>query len=164
MKVRRYPDPVLRIRSEEVVQTDKPLKNIIKQMVSAMKTEEGVGLAANQVGITKRVIVLESAEKTVVMINPEIIGKSKETDFQFEGCLSFPNLSVSVERFKELDVEYRDISGRSEKTHLEGISARAFQHELDHLNGILIIDYATAEDRFNYNIYITKEKDEYGRS
>ncbi|MGE3062293.1 MAG: peptide deformylase [bacterium] len=164
MKIRRYPDPVLRIKSDEVAKNNKSLKNIIKQMINGMKLEDGVGLAANQVGITQRIMVLDIGERPTVLINPELKFKSKETESQFEGCLSFPNLNVPVERSKEVDVEFTDSSGAYQAMHLEGIHARAFQHELDHLNGVLIIDYASPEERFNYNIYITKEKEDYGRS
>jgi len=164
MKIRRYPDPVLRIKSEEVLSNEKTMKNIIKQMISGMKLEEGVGLAANQIGITKRVIVIDLHEKPTVMMNPELKAKSKESETLFEGCLSFPNLTVAVERAKEVDVEFTGADGERESLHLEGIFARAFQHELDHLNGVLIIDYATPDQRFEYNLYITKEKEDYGRS
>ncbi|HAV93182.1 TPA: peptide deformylase [candidate division WOR-3 bacterium] len=159
MKIRKYPDPVLRIKSEDINESAKSLKNVIKQMTNVMKYEEGVGLAGNQIGITKRIIIIDVNEKPTVMINPVIKDHSKEKELQYEGCLSFPNFNVIVERYKEIDGEFLNSSGVKESIHLEGLYARAFQHEIDHLNGVLIIDYASPEDRFNYNIYITKEKD-----
>ncbi|MDD3804272.1 MAG: peptide deformylase [bacterium] len=164
MKIRLYPDPVLRIRSDEVKEGGKTLKNIIKQMLSGMKLEEGIGLAANQIGITQRIIVLDMGETQTVMLNPVLKSASKEKESQFEGCLSFPNLSVAVERSREIDIEFMNTEFKLLTMHLEGINARAFQHELDHLNGVLIIDYAPPEERFNYNIYITKEKENHVRS
>jgi len=157
MKIREYPDPVLRIESEEVTRYDKSLKNIIRQMINAMKFKEGIGLAANQIGITERIMVLDFNGKPMELINPEITGKSKEKEFQFESCLSCPDFSASMKRFIGIDVEFINVSGNKKKMHLEGILARVFQHELDHLNGILIIDYAPNRERFNYNLYITKE-------
>uniref|UniRef100_A0A7C3NAA5 Peptide deformylase n=1 Tax=candidate division WOR-3 bacterium TaxID=2052148 RepID=A0A7C3NAA5_UNCW3 len=158
-KIRKYPDPVLRIKSEEIKEFDRFLKNIIKTMKEGMLLEEGIGLAANQIGITKRIILIGDEKELYVMINPVITFLSEEKEKMFEGCLSFEELTVNILRSKSLKVKYFDENGNQKEGSFEGLYARAIQHEVDHLNGILIIDYLEPEEKLNYNIKILDNKE-----
>ncbi len=158
-KIRKYPDPVLRIKSEEIKEFDRSLKNIIKTMKEGMLLEEGIGLAANQIGITKRIILIGDEKELYVMINPIITFLSEDKEKMFEGCLSFEELTVNILRSKSLKVKYFDENGNQKEKSFEGLYARAIQHEVDHLNGILIIDYLEPEEKLNYNMKIFDNKE-----
>lgn len=157
-KIRKYPDPVLRIKSEEIKTFDKTLKNIINAMKEGMLLEEGIGLAANQIGITKRIILIGDEKELFVMVNPVITWFSEEKEKMMEGCLSFNDLNVNILRSKSVKVKYLDENGNLKENIFDGIYARAIQHEVDHINGILIIDYLEPEEKFNYNIKIIENK------
>jgi peptide deformylase len=149
-KIIKYPDPILRKKCEEVKEVDEEIKNLGWDMVEAMEGNEGIGLAAPQVGELKRVIVihpikersLEEKSKKIpqVFINPEIIKRSKETLVDEEGCLSFPGLFLKIKRAKEVEIEALDKYGEQVQIKAEGLPARVLQHEIDHLDGILFID------------------------
>ncbi|HAF08202.1 MAG: peptide deformylase [candidate division TA06 bacterium 32_111] len=158
-KIRKYPDPVLRIKSEEIKDFDRSLKNIIKTMKEGMLLEEGIGLAANQIGITKRIILIGDEKQLYIMINPVITYLSDDKEEMFEGCLSFEELTVNILRSKSLKVKYSDENGNQKEGSFEGLYARAIQHEVDHLNGILIIDYLEPEEKLNYNMKILENKE-----
>ncbi|MEJ5307550.1 MAG: peptide deformylase [candidate division WOR-3 bacterium] len=158
-KIRKYPDPVLRIKSEEIKTFDKTLKNIINAMREGMLLEEGIGLAANQIGITKRVILIGDEKELYIMVNPVITWFSTEKEKMMEGCLSFNDLNVNISRSKSVKVKYFDENGNPKEDTFDGIYARAIQHEVDHINGILIIDYLEPEEKFNYNIKIIENKE-----
>jgi len=158
MKIRIYPDPVLRIVSHKADAKDKDVKGIIKKMKVVIKKEKGVGLAANQVGVTKRIILIDDFTEVIPMLNPEIIYLSSEKEVDHEGCLSFPEISVAISRHLSLKVKYEDEKGNEWVLELEGLFARAVQHEIDHLNGILLIDYMTPEEKLEYNMRIAKEE------
>ncbi|MEO0289139.1 MAG: peptide deformylase [candidate division WOR-3 bacterium] len=158
-KIRKYPDPVLRIKSEEIKFFDKTLKNIINAMKEGMLLEEGIGLAANQIGITKRIILIGDEKELYVMVNPIITWFSEEKEKMFEGCLSFIDLNVNISRSKSIKVKYFDENGNPKENTFDGIYARAIQHEVDHINGILIIDYLEPEEKFNYNIKVIEDKE-----
>lgn len=158
-KIRKYPDPVLRIKSEEIKDFDRSLKNIIKTMKEGMLLEEGIGLAANQIGITKRIILIGDEKQLYIMINPVITYLSDDKEEMFEGCLSFEELTVNILRSKSLKVKYSDENGNQKEGSFEGLYARAVQHEVDHLNGILIIDYLEPEEKLNYNMKILENKE-----
>ncbi len=135
-------DEILRKRSREVVVVDDRIKTLMNDMVETMYANEGVGLAAPQVGILKRVIVIDVEDGNVYkMVNPKIINKSGEQTGQ-EGCLSVPEKKGIVSRPMNVIVEYTNENNETVKLNAEGILARAVCHEIDHLNGVLFIDRA----------------------
>ncbi len=156
MNIRIYPDPVLRIKSEPVSKLDRTIHRIIKEMKKIMSEEEGIGLAANQVGITKRIMILDFFDRKEALINPDIVSASEEEEEAGEGCLSFPEIAVPIKRPISLRVRYMDEQGIIREENLADIHARAFQHELDHLNGKLIIDYMNSEMKLEYNLKIAR--------
>ncbi|MBE0686727.1 MAG: peptide deformylase [Anaerolineaceae bacterium] len=143
------PDEVLRRKAHKVANFDKDLSTLIDDMFDTMRQAPGVGLAAPQVAISQRVIVVEYAEeeeekpKSFAVINPEIIKTSAETELGIEGCLSIPNLVGEVERFSSVVVKGFNKQGKPVKIKSSGWLARIFQHEIDHLEGILFTDRAT---------------------
>lgn len=120
----------------------KEIKNLIKQMRSLMKSAEGIGLSANQLGLNYRFFIAKDKNKFYTIFNPEIIKISEEKSFMDEGCLSVPGIWGPVERPEKITVAGLDIGGKKIKIKSWGILARIFQHETDHLNGILFIDKA----------------------
>jgi len=150
LKIKKYPDPILREKCEGVKEVTEEIKNLSWDMVETMEENEGIGLAAPQVGELKRVIVihpikersLEEKSKRLpqVFINPEIIKKSEETIIDEEGCLSFPGLFLKIKRAKEVEISALDKEGKKVQVKAEGLPARILQHEIDHLDGILFID------------------------
>jgi peptide deformylase len=153
-KIVTLPEPVLRRKARTVTKFDKNLQTLIDDMIETMREAPGVGLAAPQVNISERLIVVEYGEeedeesedqpkKLYVMINPEIVKKSEETLMGVEGCLSIPNLVGEVERHSAIRVKGLNRHGKPTKIKAEGWLARIFQHEIDHLNGILFPDRAT---------------------
>ena len=139
-KLRIYPDPVLRKRCKEVREITPEIKNLIRDMVLIMEKGQGAGLAASQVGVLKRVIVVETEKEAMCLINPKIIKKSKNKILVIEGCLSFPGLWLKIERAKDVEVEALNIKGEKIQIKTEDSAAMILQHEIDHLDGILFID------------------------
>lgn len=152
------PDPVLRRKARPVTNFDKNLQKLIDDMIETMRDAPGVGLAAPQVGVAERVIVVEYAEpeeveegeepvevepKLYVMVNPEIVKASPETVMGIEGCLSIPTLVGDVERADEIRMRGQNRHGQPMKLKVDGWLARIFQHEIDHVNGVLFTDLAT---------------------
>jgi peptide deformylase len=142
----KFGDPVLEKRAETIDKVDDEIRALVDDMVETMHFEDGIGLAANQVGELKRVAVVdpsagEDPEKLIVLINPEIVEYGEETEPFNEGCLSFPEIRFDVVRPKSIKVEAEDMDGKEHTYELDGILARVFQHEIDHLNGVLFIDY-----------------------
>jgi peptide deformylase len=136
---------ILRNKSERVGKIDKKIRKLIDNMFETLIAEQGLGLAAPQVGENFRIILarlnFDSPEEMIKpLINPEIILASKETVFAEEGCLSLPNCWKQVERFRMIRVRFDDIKGGSHILELENLDARIIQHEVDHLNGVLFID------------------------
>ena len=148
-QVRQYPDPVLRMRAHEVEEFDDDLRQLAERMTGLMGEAAGVGLAANQVGVLRRMFVFQPTveDEPRAMVNPEIVERSDETVPDDEGCLSMQGVLVAVDRNQRVTLEARDTSGEQVRLELEGIAARVVQHELDHLDGVLIIDRTTPEDR-----------------
>jgi len=142
-----YPAAVLRQKSEIIQEIDDDVKALIEDMTDVMYADDGVGLAANQVGVAKQLIVYDAGQGFHVLINPVItpIDDAKET--HEEGCLSLPGVQVNVERFIKLKVEGLDSTGNKTEFIAEDITARVIQHEVDHLNGVLIIDHASSLQR-----------------
>ncbi|HEY1074582.1 MAG TPA: peptide deformylase, partial [Patescibacteria group bacterium] len=145
-----YPNELLKKRSSEVREFTSELKTLSEHMRQVMKDYAGMGLAAPQVGQSIRLITVEyqpvegdknPAIPFTVMINPEITKMGKETDWLSEGCLSIPYVEVDIERPTEVSVTYQDLDGTKQTIHAKGLFARIVQHEIDHLNGTLILDY-----------------------
>jgi peptide deformylase len=114
---------------------------LIKRLKMTMKLYGGIGLSANQCGVFERVFVIGTDEFQIACVNPRIIGKSPSTIKEKEGCLSYPGLYLKIDRPDWIDVEYTDENGQLVQSRLEGITARCFQHELDHMNGIRMTDH-----------------------
>lgn len=140
LEIKKYPDPILRKKCEPVEKIDEKTKEIAQTMIEIQKTHQGIGLAASQIGILKRIIVVEIDNNFCVFINPKISKKSKKKEIMEEGCLSFPGLFLKIKRPQEIEVEAIDLNGNKIKMKVKGLIARVFQHEIDHLNGILFID------------------------
>ncbi len=150
LKIITYPDKILREKNEEVRDVNGEIKHLALNMIETMKKADGVGLAAPQIGVNKRIIVVDWKDDDLVLINPKIKKKSWGKDIATEGCLSFPGFETKVKRSKKVTVSALDYLGKPIKIETEGLPARILQHEIDHLNGILIIDKATKEERKKY--------------
>lgn len=153
------PDPLLKKVSEPVEKFDEALTSFAKEMVNVMYGEHGVGLAAVQVGVLKRVVVIDvdyeledhdhhncghvhvTNTNPRYFINPEIIESSKESSSFDEGCLSFPGARSEITRPKDVRIKYQDLSGNEKEEKMTGLLATCIQHEIDHLNGITFVDY-----------------------
>ena len=134
-----YPDPVIKKKSESVEEVNEEIKQLIDDMTETMYASRGVGLAAVQIGILKRVIVVNVGEELVALVNPEILENEGESQME-EGCLCLPGVLIDVKRSEKVKVKGLNEKGEEVVVDAEGLLARAFQHEVDHLNGILIID------------------------
>ena len=146
-QVRQYGDAVLRMRAGEVDAFDEELARLGERMLGVMHDADGIGLAANQVGILRRVFVFNDEGEDRVIVNPSITRSGGELETSEEGCLSLGPVRVPVERPLEVTLEGVDVAGKPVKLELEGLAARVAQHELDHLDGTLIIDRTDAESR-----------------
>ena len=149
-QIRQYGDPVLRMRARDVTSFDEDLKRLVARMGQLMHDARGVGLAATQVGILQRVFVFQKDkedDQVLAVVNPVITERSDETETDDEGCLSLQGVTVPVERNLRVTLEGKDPEGKDLRIELEGHSARVVQHELDHLDGTLIIDRTTDEAR-----------------
>lgn len=139
-------NPILRTPTTPVPGVTKKLKKLLKDMLETMNEANGVGLAAPQVAATERVCIVTlggpTKGKTVALINPQITHRSPETDVDEEGCLSLPGIWLKVPRATGITLTYLDESGKPQERILKGFDARVVQHEVDHLDGILIVDYA----------------------
>ncbi len=138
-------NPVLRAKAKPVARVDKSIKKLASNMIDAMKESDGMGLAAPQVGISKRIVIVllnynTDHEMIVPLINPEITYFSDDTGKAEEGCLSLPGIYKQVERSKQIRLTYTDTKGKEKMLVLEDMNARVVQHEIDHLDGILFID------------------------
>lgn len=145
-----FPEPFLRLKAKQVTKFDEELQTLIENMFETMRAAPGVGLAAPQIGESVRLVVVEYTEdedenakpKKYVLVNPEIVKRSEETITDIEGCLSLPGLAGTVERHEAVTVKARNRFGKPLKIEAEGWLARIFQHEIDHLDGVLYIDRA----------------------
>jgi peptide deformylase len=147
-QIRQYPDPVLRMKAHEVSSFDEDLQRLVTRMRQLMTDARGVGLAATQVGIVQRVFVFQKGEDDVVaVVNPRLTERSDELETEDEGCLSLQGVTMPVERHLRVTLEGKDPEGNDVRFELEGHPARVVQHELDHLDGTLILDRTTDEAR-----------------
>jgi len=147
-QIRQYPDAALKMRAREVTEFDDELRSLVERMKLLMVDANGIGLAATQVGVLRRVFVFQRREDEVdAVVNPEIIERSEETDVADEGCLSIQGINVPVERSLEVTIVGKDENGNDVRYELEDYAARCVQHETDHLDGVLMIDRTTPEAR-----------------
>ena len=149
-QIRQYPDPVLRMRANEVESFDDDLRRLVERMTELMQDANGVGLAGTQVGTLRRVFVFQPEgedEGPRAVVNPALTKTSEVTISETEGCLSMQGVSIPVERPAKVTIEGKDENGEDVEFELEERDARVVQHELDHLDGILILDRTTADAR-----------------
>ena len=140
------PDPILRKKSENLEKVDNDIRKLLDEMLKTMYAAPGIGLAAVQIGILKRLIVIDISKEDqkkdpLFLINPVITYKSKNTSVYEEGCLSLPGHFAEIERPSQCSVDYIDYNGKEKKLKADGLLATCIQHEVDHLNGVLFIDY-----------------------
>jgi peptide deformylase len=135
--------PLLRTKTKNVVKPTKEILKLLKDMQETVKDADGAGIAAPQVGRTERVCLALISGRMTPLINPQITSKSKEQESAEEGCLSLPRIAVSVPRSKAISLKYLDAKGKPQERKLRDFDARVVQHEVDHLEGILIVDYQT---------------------
>lgn len=147
-QIRQYPDVALKMVAKPVEEFDDELRDLVERMKRLMRDAHGIGLAATQVGVLRRVFVFTPAKDVVAAIaNPAIVERSDETEIVEEGCLSIQGVLVPIERPLRVTLEGKDENGADVRFELEDIYARAAQHEADHLEGLLIIDRTTPEAR-----------------
>ena len=149
MKILQLPNPLLREKSAEIQEVNDEIRKFLDDMLETMYHSRGVGLAAPQVGLLQRMVVIDIAgkdekPKPFKMINPKITWVSEEKECGSEGCLSIPNQYAPVERHIGVKVEYLDENGQKQELNAQGFLAVAIQHELDHLDGIIFIDHLSA--------------------
>jgi peptide deformylase len=148
-QIRQYPDPVLRMKANEVESFDEDLTRLTERLEHLLHDANGLGLAATQLGVLRRVFVFQPdpEEEPRALINPRVAAQSDEKASDDEGCLSLQGVVIPVERHERITVEASDPQGHDVTLELEGLPARIAQHELDHLDGILIFDRTTPEAR-----------------
>ena len=141
-QIRQYPDPALKLRANEVEQFDDDLARLADRMTNLMHDARGVGLAATQVGVLQRLFVFQAYEEDEprAVVNPRLTRRSSVTEIEDEGCLSLQGVLVPVERSCSVTLEGQDLSGKPIRLELDEMAARVVQHELDHLDGVLIIE------------------------
>jgi peptide deformylase len=156
-KILVEPDPFLRQVSRDVEEVDDELRKLMNDMLETMYDAPGIGLAAIQVGVPKRVIVIDTSKEEkktpLYFVNPKIIVKSKNKSTYEEGCLSVPGQFAEVDRPDQCHISYLDYSGKKKELKAEGLLATCIQHEMDHLEGILFIDYLS---KFKRNFIVKK--------
>jgi peptide deformylase len=148
-QIRQYPDPVLRMKANDVVEFDGDLTRLIERLEHLLHDANGLGLAATQIGVLRRVFIIQPDpdEEPQALVNPRLAEGSEERLADDEGCLSLQGVVIPVERHERVTIEATDAEGKDVRLELEGLPARVVQHELDHLDGILIIDRTTPEAR-----------------
>jgi peptide deformylase len=147
-QIRQYGDPALRLAAHEVVDFDDDLRRLVERMTTLMHEAQGVGLAATQVGVLRRLFVFEPDEEGPrVIVNPKVVERADETDVDEEGCLSLQGVRVPIERSVKVTLEGKDADGNDVRWELDDYGSRVVQHELDHLDGVLIIDRTDDEHR-----------------
>tara|TARA_B100000886_G_scaffold330607_1_gene281210 strand:- start:381 stop:905 length:525 start_codon:yes stop_codon:yes gene_type:complete len=145
-KILTLPNPILREKSAPVKEVNNKIKDILKDMLETMYNAPGIGLAAIQIGVPKRLVVMDISKEPekkdpMFFVNPEIISKSEELSTYEEGCLSIPNQFAKIQRPNFCKVKFLDFNGEEKEIKAEGLLSTCIQHEVDHLNGILFIDY-----------------------
>jgi peptide deformylase len=147
LDIRTFGDPVLKTCASPVERFDDSLSHLAQEMLATMREQEGVGLAANQVGRLKRILVAAVEDQEYVIVNPTIEERARSTEKDLEGCLSIPGIQVEVERPTAVTVSGQDASGAPLRLEASGLLARVLQHEVDHLDGVLILDRTDRQSR-----------------
>ena len=166
MELVYYPDPRLREVSKKVAQIDESLRAAVPEMFEIMYRARGIGLAGPQAGLGRRVIVAnlsgdkEEKDQEQVFINPEILDRQGEKREE-EGCLSLPGMAPLITRAEAVRVRYKDLDGKVHERDVEGLEAKLFQHEIDHLDGILLVDKMTAADKRQWAPLLRELEEEY---
>jgi peptide deformylase len=147
-QIRQYPDAALKMKARPVEEFDDELRSLVERMKALMVDARGIGLAATQVGVLRRVFVFQVDEEHVAAVcNPELVELSEETEVADEGCLSIQGITVPVERSLSVVIAGRDENGEDVRFELDDYEARCVQHETDHLDGVLMLDRTTPEAR-----------------
>src|ERR687887_1739437 len=148
-QIRQYPDPALRMRANEVETFDEELGKLVERLEQLLHDANGLGLAATQLGVLRRVFVFQPDPEAepMALVNPRLVDGSEERVSDDEGCLSLQGVVIPIERHERITVEASDPEGNEVRLELEGLPARVAQHELDHLDGILILDRTTPDAR-----------------
>ncbi|MCF7877381.1 MAG: peptide deformylase [Candidatus Omnitrophica bacterium] len=139
LKIHKWPDKILKKKSAKIKRPDQDTEDILNQMYILMKASDGIGLAANQVGLAMQLVVIEAGGEIYKLINPKITKREGFITFR-EGCLSFPGIELEVKRSRKVFVEALDQKGQFVSLKPEGVLAVVFQHEIDHINGVTFID------------------------
>ncbi|TYB30330.1 MAG: peptide deformylase [Candidatus Mcinerneyibacterium aminivorans] len=159
-----YGDKRLTAENDKITEVNKKIKEIAQKMINTMKEQQGIGLAGPQVGINKKIVVIdlsfgqEDKNKYMVLLNPEIIKYSEKTDVMEEGCLSFPELFIEVERSKEIKVKARTLEDEEVEFEADSFLARVLQHEIDHINGIVFVDRISPAKKLEISDKLNKIK------
>ena len=157
LTIKKFPDPILRKKASKILKVTPREKEILSEMAKLMYLSQGVGLAAQQVGIDKQLAVIDIGNGLIKLINPIII-KRQGIDLLEEGCLSVPGICIKIKRARSVTVHFLDEEGDAQQLHADGLLARALQHELDHLAGVLIIDYVNPVKKILLKRALTKRK------
>ena len=169
MDVLIYPDPILRKGGQPITEFGDDLKALSAKMIEAMYEEGGVGLAAPQVGIEQKLLVLnpsgskDDPSGELIICNPKIVRKKKK-EFGEEGCLSFPGIQADVERSVEITVVYQDLNGEEQSLKCDGWLARIVQHEIDHLEGVFFVDRLTSGEKLRVKSQLLELESDYKRA
>lgn len=164
LPIKQYPDPILRQPAQPVTVIDAKLRQLAADMMETMESAEGVGLAAPQVGESIRMVIVDfnpEEGEPRVLINPVITKRSGKKELKNEGCLSFPGLHTRVKRSPSVICEAQNLDGEMVEYHAEGLAARAVQHELDHLDGMLFVDKAGPSDKQSIQPELEEMEDNY---
>jgi len=145
-KIITFPESILRVKAHHVKEVDLAEREVLGRMAETMYLSKGVGLAANQVGIDRQLVVIDTGEGLIKMVNPSII-KRIDSGMDEEGCLSVPKTEIKIARANEVVVQFLDENGAACQLNAKGLLARAIQHEIDHLSGKLIIDYLSPVEK-----------------
>jgi len=160
MEIRKYGDPVLRRKAASVERIDEETKRTCQTMIEAMLRAKGMGIAAPQIGVSQRIIVLDTDGELHILVNPELVETSAEKVEIQEGCLSVPGVEALVPRHVGACLRGTTLEGGTAEIRGEGVRARAMQHEIDHLNGVLFVDYLSpARRRSLLKEYSRKQKE-----
>ena len=159
LTVRLYGDPCLRQKAKPVLDVGPSERMLLEAMIETMHAQKGIGLAAPQVGILKRIFVVDIGQGPLVFINPKILKKQGVGEFE-EGCLSIPHVNIIVKRAVKILVKYTDEHNKIQERNFEELLARVILHEYDHLNGKLIVDYATKQELVQYEKQLADLKKE----
>lgn len=162
LSIRKYPDPILKIKAEKVKNIDGSVRELIRQMKETMIANDGAGLAAPQVGVAKQIIVVNTKKGPRAFINPEVIEPGKKKKKNQEGCLSFPGLWLKIVRPETVKIKAVDEEGKETVIEAKDVPALIFQHEIDHINGIEFIRRASLIEKIKAQRELARLRRDYG--